>query len=64
MQLQKTKAIIPVHWTGRVCQMDKIKEIANKYGLIVIEDAAQATGAYYKKHAGTFEKFLHSQHIL
>ena len=42
-----------MHWTGRVCQMDKIMKIANKYGLIVIEDAAQATGAYYKKHAGT-----------
>ena len=54
---KKTKAIIPVHWTGRVCQMDKIMKIANKYGLIVIEDAAQATGAYYKKkHAGTFGK--------
>ena len=54
---KKTKAIIPVHWTGRVCQMDKIMKIANRYGLIVIEDAAQATGAYYKKkHAGTFGK--------
>lgn len=54
---KKTKAIIPVHWTGRVCQMDEIMKIANKYGLIVIEDAAQATGAYYKKkHAGTFGK--------
>lgn len=54
---KKTKAIIPVHWTGRICQMDKIMKIANKHGLIVIEDAAQATGAYYKnKHAGTFGK--------
>tara|TARA_Y100000590_G_scaffold467999_1_gene648931 strand:+ start:2392 stop:3495 length:1104 start_codon:yes stop_codon:yes gene_type:complete len=54
---KKTKAIIPVHWTGRVCKMDKIMKIAKKYGLIVIEDAAQATGAYYKnKHAGTFGK--------
>lgn len=54
---KKTKAIIPVHWTGRVCKMDKIMKIAKKYKLIVIEDAAQATGAYYKKkHAGTFGK--------
>ena len=54
---KKTKAIIPVHWTGRVCKMDKIMKIAKKYRLIVIEDAAQATGAYFKnKHAGTFGK--------
>ncbi len=52
---KKTKAIMPVHWTGRVCNMDKIKKIAKKYNLLVIEDAAQAMGAYYKKkHAGTF----------
>ena len=38
----KTKAIIPVHLNGRVCQMDKIKQIAKKYNLIIIEDAAQA----------------------
>ena len=38
----KTKAIIPVHMNGRSCDMSKIKEIANKYNLFVIEDAAQA----------------------
>ena len=54
---KKTKAIMPVHWTGRVCEMDKIVKIAKKYKLKIIEDAAQATGAYYKgKHAGTFGK--------
>ncbi len=54
---KKTKAIMPVHWTGRVCDMDKIIKIARKYKLTIIEDAAQATGAYYKgKHAGTFGK--------
>ena len=54
---KKTKAIMPVHWTGRVCKMDKIVKIAKKYNLIVIEDSAQAMGAYYKKkHAGTFGK--------
>ena len=54
---KKTKAIMPVHWTGRVCKMDKILKIAKKNNFIVIEDAAQAMGAYYKKkHAGTFGK--------
>jgi dTDP-4-amino-4,6-dideoxygalactose transaminase len=54
---KKTKAIMPVHWTGRVCEMEKIVKIAKKYKLKIIEDAAQATGAYYKgKHAGTFGK--------
>lgn len=53
----KTKAIMPVHWTGRVCEMDKIMKIAKKHNLIVIEDAAQSMGSYYKnKHAGTFGK--------
>ena len=54
---KKTKAIMPVHWTGRVCKMDKILSIAKKYNLTLIEDAAQATGAYYRnQHAGTFGK--------
>ena len=52
---KKTKAIMPVHWTGRICDMDKIIKIAKKHNLIIIEDAAQAMGSYYKKkHAGTF----------
>ena len=37
---KKTKAIMPVHWTGRVCKMDKILSIAKKYNLTLIEDAA------------------------
>lgn len=41
----KTKAILPVHLYGRICNMDHIKDIANKYNLIVIEDTAQAFGA-------------------
>jgi len=54
---KKTKAIMPVHWTGRVCQMDKILQIAKKHNLIVIEDAAQSMGAYFNnKHAGTYGK--------
>lgn len=44
----KTKAIIPVHFTGQPCDMDKIHEIAKKHNLIVIEDGAHALGAVYK----------------
>mgnify|MGYP003111973629 FL=1 len=41
----RTKAIIPVHLYGRVCEMDKICEIADRHNLVVIEDTAQAFGA-------------------
>ena len=52
---KKTKAIMPVHWTGRMCDMDKICKIAKKYNLKIIEDSAQGMGSYFKKkHAGTF----------
>lgn len=44
----KTKAIIPVHYTGQPCEMDAITEIANKYNLIVIEDGAQVLSGEYK----------------
>ena len=51
----KTKAIMPVHWTGRICNMKKIRKIAKKNNLYVIEDAAQAMGSYLNKiHAGKF----------
>jgi aminotransferase EvaB len=51
---KKTKAIIPVHLFGQICEMTKILKIAKKYKLKVIEDCAQATGATYKgKKAGT-----------
>ena len=45
---KNTKAIMPVHLTGRVCDMEPIWEIAERYNLIVIEDAAQAIGSKYK----------------
>ena len=45
---KKTKIIIPVHYAGVACDMDKIMKIAQKYNLIVVEDAAQAIDSYYK----------------
>lgn len=43
----KTKAIVPVHYAGFSCDMDKIMELAKKYNLYVVEDAAQAIDNYY-----------------
>ena len=52
---KKTKAIVPVHWAGRVANMPKIMEIAKNNNLIVIEDSAQSMGSYFNgKHGGTF----------
>jgi dTDP-4-amino-4,6-dideoxygalactose transaminase len=45
---KKTKAIVPVHYAGIACNMDKIMDLAAKYNLIVIEDAAQSIDSYYK----------------
>ena len=54
----KTKAIVPVHYAGVACEMDKIMEIANKYNLFVVEDAAQGIMSTYKgKPLGTFGEF-------
>ncbi len=43
----KTKAIVPVHYAGISCDMDIIMEVANRYNLFVIEDAAQAIDSFY-----------------
>lgn len=52
---EKTKAIIPVHLNGRLCDMRNIMKIATEHNLIVIEDAAQALGAQFNgQNAGTF----------
>ena len=46
---KKTKAIVPVHWTGRICEMKKIIRIAKKYKLKIIQDACHAVDAKYRK---------------
>lgn len=55
---KKTKAIIPVHLYGQMTDMDVLMEIAEKHGLIVIEDAAQAIGAEHGgRRAGSFGQY-------
>lgn len=55
---ERTKAIIPVHYAGISCEMDKIMDIAAKYRLYVIEDAAQGVMSTYKdKPLGTIGHF-------
>ena len=53
---KKTRAIVPVHWSGRICNMKKILTIAKKYNLHVVEDACHAIMAHddKKKYAGNF----------
>lgn len=54
----KTRAILPVHFAGRACQMDEIMAIARQYNLAVIEDCAHAIETEYKgRKAGTFGDF-------
>ena len=55
---KKTKAILPVHWSGRICEMNKLKQISKKYKLPIIEDACHAIlGKYKNKFAGTFGEY-------
>ena len=44
----KTKVIVPVHYAGVACDMDKIMEIAHRHNILVVEDAAQAIDSFYK----------------
>jgi len=54
----KVKAVLVVHIYGLSADMDRIMEVCSKYGVTVIEDAAESLGAYYKgKHTGTFGKY-------
>jgi dTDP-4-amino-4,6-dideoxygalactose transaminase len=48
----KTKAIVPVHYAGVACDMDKIMDLAAKYNLYVVEDAAQAIDSFYTGRYG------------
>ena len=59
---KKTKAILPVHWGGKVCKMDQIQSTARKFNL-KIEDL-QDVGSYYKKTYQTFGDILFSAHPL
>jgi dTDP-4-amino-4,6-dideoxygalactose transaminase len=54
----RTRAIMPVHLTGRVCRMDAILDIAERHGLPVIEDAAQSIGSMFQgRKSGSFGAF-------
>jgi perosamine synthetase len=54
---RRITAIIPVHIFGHPCKIEEILEIAKKYKIEVVEDAAESLGSYYKgKHTGTFGK--------
>lgn len=49
------KACIPMHTFGHPCRVDEIKDICDKYHIILIEDAAESIGSFYKdKHTGTY----------
>ena len=54
----RTKVIVPVHYAGVACDMDRIMEIAGRHNLLVVEDAAQAIDSYYKgRPLGTIGHF-------
>ena len=52
---KRTKAIMPVHLTGRICEMNELKKISKKYKIPIIEDTAQSIGSkYFNKPSGSF----------
>jgi dTDP-3-amino-2,3,6-trideoxy-4-keto-D-glucose/dTDP-3-amino-3,4,6-trideoxy-alpha-D-glucose/dTDP-2,6-dideoxy-D-kanosamine transaminase len=52
---EKTKAIVPVHWSGKPCDMDVIESVATKHNLFIVEDACHAITAEYKgRPSGTY----------
>ncbi len=52
---KKTKAIVPVHWAGKICNMDKINQISKKYSIPIVEDACHAIlSKRFNKFAGNF----------
>ena len=55
---RKTKAIVPVHWSGQICDMKAINRIAKKYNLVIVEDACHAIQASRDGHKAG--KFSHS----
>ncbi|CAK9885771.1 MAG: UDP-4-amino-4-deoxy-L-arabinose--oxoglutarate aminotransferase [Candidatus Erwinia impunctatus] len=61
----KTKAIIPVHYAGAPADIDAIHEIGKRHGIAVIDDAAHATGTYYKgRHVGDRGTAIFSFHAI
>lgn len=61
----KTRAIMPVHLHGRACKMDVLEDLAKRYNLAIIEDAAQSIGAkYYDKKVGSYGIGCFSLHPL
>ncbi|MCP3967304.1 MAG: UDP-4-amino-4-deoxy-L-arabinose aminotransferase [Lentisphaerae bacterium] len=62
---ERTKAIIPVHYTGAPVDLDAIQAIADKHGIPIIEDAAHALGTYYKgRHIGQGNSTIYSFHAI
>lgn len=59
----KTKAIVPVHYAGVACDMEKIMNVAKKYNLLVIEDAAQAIDSYFTFSDGTVKSLGSIGHL-
>ncbi len=55
---KRIKACVPMHTFGHPCRIDEIISICSRYNIVVIEDAAESLGSFYKKqHTGTFGKF-------